>query len=117
MYIKLFAAGGIQYSELRIFSFNSHVYNLTRGFIAPTRAFNLQARAFNLATRAFSVLTRGFELVTLNSCFTFTQINHGAIQKVCHLHNGIFHSIHLCHIVNFTLSLPLCYSFTKNKII
>ena len=90
MYIKLFAAREIQYSKLRIFSFNSYVYNLTR-------AFNLQARAFNLATRAFSVLTRGFELVTLNSCFTFTQINHGAIQKVWHLHNGIFHPIHLCH--------------------
>ena len=65
MYIKLFAAREIQYSKLRIFSFNSYVYNLTRGFIASTRAFNLPTRAFNLATRAFSVLTRGFELVTL----------------------------------------------------
>ena len=95
---------------------NSEFFLLTRGFIASTRAFNLQARAFHLATRAFSVLTRGFELVILNSCFTFTQINHGAIQKVCHLHKGSFHSIHLCHTVNFTLSLPLCYSFTKKKI-
>ena len=57
--------------ELGIFSFNSYVYYLTRGFIASTRAFNLitrafnpPARAFNLATRAFSLLTRGFELVT-----------------------------------------------------
>ena len=25
------------------------------------------------------------------------QITHGDIQKVCHLHNDTFHSIHLCH--------------------
>ena len=57
--------------ELGIFSFNSYVYYLTRGFIASTRvfnlltrAFNLPTRAFNLAARAFSLLTRGFELVT-----------------------------------------------------
>ena len=50
--------------ELGIFSFNSYVYYLTRGFIASTRAFNLLTRAFNLPTRAFSLLTRGFELVT-----------------------------------------------------
>ena len=57
--------------ELGIFSFNSYVYYLTRGFIASTRAFNLltrafnlPTRAFNLATRAFSFLTSGFELVT-----------------------------------------------------
>ena len=61
----------IQYFELGIFSFNSHLCYLTRGFIASTRAFNLLTRAFNLptrsfnlATRAFSLLTRGFELVT-----------------------------------------------------
>ena len=78
MKIKLFVAREIQYFELGIFSFNSYVYYLTRGFIASTRAFSLPTRAFNLATRAFSVLTRefelvtrGFELVTRNSCFTF----------------------------------------------
>ena len=56
---------------LRIFSFNSYVFYLTRGFIASTRAFsfltrdfNLPTRAFNLATRDFSLLTHGFELVT-----------------------------------------------------
>ena len=78
MKIKLFVAHEIQYFELGIFSFNSYVYYLTRGFIASTRAFNLPTRAFNLptrafrlpnrafnlATRAFSVLTREFELVT-----------------------------------------------------
>ena len=64
MKIKLFVAREIQYFEIGIFSFNSYVYYLTRGFIASTRAFNL-------ATRAFSLLTRGFELVTRNSCFTF----------------------------------------------
>ena len=95
MKIKLFVAREIQYFELGIFSFNSYVYYLTRGFIAstrafnlltrafnlPTRAFNLPTRAFNLATRAFSLLTRrfelvtrGFELVTRNSCVTFSLI-------------------------------------------
>ena len=64
MKIKLFVAREIQYFELGIFSFNSYVYYLTRGFIASTRAFNLLTRAFNLATRAFSLLTREFELVT-----------------------------------------------------
>ena len=69
--IKIFVAREIQYFEIGIFSFNSYVYYLTRGFIAPTQAFNLLARAFNLATRAFdlatrsfSLLIRGFELVT-----------------------------------------------------
>ena len=95
MKIKLFAAGKIQYFELGMFSFNSYVYYLTRGFIASTRAFSLPTRVFNLATRSFSVLTRefelvtrefelvtcgfelvtrGFELVTHNSCFTFPRI-------------------------------------------
>ena len=64
MKIKPFVAREIQYFELRIFSFNSYVYYLTRGFIASTRAFLLPTRAFNLATRAFSVLTGEFELVT-----------------------------------------------------
>ena len=78
MKIKIFVAREIQYFEIGIFSFNSYVYYLTRGFIAstrafnlltrafnlPTRTFNLATRAFNLATRTFSLLTRGFELVT-----------------------------------------------------
>ena len=82
---KIFVAREIQYFEIGIFSFNSYVYYLTRGFIALTRAFNLLTRAFNLPTCAFSPLTRelelvtpGFELVTRgfvpvtrNSCFTF----------------------------------------------
>ena len=80
MKIKLFIACQIQYLEFGIFSFNSYVYNLTRGFIAsarvfnlPTRAFNHPTRAFNFATCAFSLLTRGFELITRSSCFTFAQ--------------------------------------------
>ena len=71
MKIKLFVTREIQYFELGIFSFNSYIYDLTRGYIASTRAFNLltrafslPTRAFNLATPAFSILTRGFELVT-----------------------------------------------------
>ena len=85
MKIKLFVAREIQYFELGIFSFNSYVCYLTRGFIAstrafnlltrafnlPTRAFSLPTRAFNLASRAFSVLTREFELVTRNLWLVF----------------------------------------------
>ena len=69
MKIKFFVVCEI---ELGIFSFKSHVYYLTRGFIAsnpafnlPTRAFNSATRAFDLATRAFSLLNRKFEVVTL----------------------------------------------------
>ena len=37
------------------------------------------------------------------------QISHRVIQKSCHLHDRIFHSIpfHLCHFVNVTLSVPI----------
>ena len=64
MKIKLFVTCEIQYFVLGIFSFNSYVYCLNRGFIASTCAFNLLTRAFNHATRAFKLPTRGFELVT-----------------------------------------------------
>ena len=64
MKIKIFVAREIQYFEIGIFSFNSYVYYLTRGFIASTRAFNLPTRAFSLLTRGFELVTRGFELVT-----------------------------------------------------
>ena len=43
------------------------------------------------------------------------QIKHGAIQRVCHLHNSIYHPIQLSHFVNFTLSLPLSYSLNLTK--
>ena len=65
MKIKIFVACEIQYFEIGMSSFNSYVYYLTRGFIAPTRAFNLLTRDFNLPTCAFSVLIDGFELATL----------------------------------------------------
>ena len=55
MKIKFFVAREIQYFEIGIFSFNSYVYYLTRGFIAPTRAFNLLTCAFNLPTRSFNL--------------------------------------------------------------
>ena len=92
MKIKLFVAREIQYFELGIFSFNSYIYYLTRGFSALSRAFNLLTRAFSiltckfelvtctfelvtrkfeLLTRGFELVTRGFELVTRNSCFPF----------------------------------------------
>ena len=64
MKIKTFVAGEIQYFEIRIFSFNSYVYYLTRCFIVSTRAFNLLTRAFNLSTRAFNPLARAFNLPT-----------------------------------------------------
>ena len=63
MKIQLLVAREIEYFELEIFSFNSYVYHLTRGFIASIHAFNLPTCAFNLATSAFSLLTRGCELV------------------------------------------------------
>ena len=102
MKIKSFVAREIQYFKIRIFSFNSYVYYLARGFTASTRAFNFLTRAFNLVTRAFSLLTGGFELVTpgfelvtrklelvtrgfehvtRNSCFTFPPISHIFIAK------------------------------------
>ena len=62
MKIKIFVAREIQYFELGIFSFNSYVCYLTRGFIASTRAFNLLTCAFSLPTRAFNLVTRDFNL-------------------------------------------------------
>ena len=72
MKIKLFVAREIQYFELGIFSFNSCVYYLTRGFIASSRAFKLLlncllTRVFSLLIRGFELVTCGFELVTRNS--------------------------------------------------
>ena len=45
------------------------------------------------------------------------QINHGAIQNVCHLHNDNF-SFHspVSHFVNFTPLPTLCYSLTNYRI-
>ena len=62
---KVFVAREIQYFELGIFSFNSYVYFLTRGFITSSHAFNLLTRAFNLRNYAFSLPTRAFNLATL----------------------------------------------------
>ena len=64
MKIKLSVAREIQYFELGIFSFNSYVYYLSRGFIASTRAFNLLTPGFNLPTRAFNLPTRAFNHAT-----------------------------------------------------
>ena len=81
MKIKLFVAREIQNFELRVFSFNSYVSYLTRGFISWTGAFNLLTCAFSLLTRGFELLicgfelvTRGFELATRNSCFIFPPV-------------------------------------------
>ena len=62
--IKIFVICEIPYFELRIFSFNSYVYYLSRGFISSTCAFNLLIRSFNLPTRAFNLPTRAFSHAT-----------------------------------------------------
>ena len=64
--LKPFVTLKISRFELRIFSFNSYVYYLIRGFIASTHAFNLPTRAFNFPDRAFILLTRAFNLLTLS---------------------------------------------------
>ena len=83
MEIKLFVTCEIQYFEIGIFSFNSYVYYLSRGFIVSARAFNLLTRVFNLPTRAFNhetrafrLPTRGFELVTRVLLFTLLSANY-----------------------------------------
>ena len=121
MKIRIFVAREIQYFEIGIFSFNSYVYYLTRGFIASTRAFNLltrafnlPTRAFNLATRAFSLLTRGFELVTRrfelvtrelelatrgfelvtrNSCFTFSLLHKYQFYLIVNAQSQTMHLV------------------------
>ena len=110
--------------EFGIFSSNSYVYYLTRGFIASTRAFNLPTHTFNLVTRTFSLLTPrfelasrrfelvacvfelvtrefelatpGFELVTRNSCFTFPQKIH--VQSIKFNELQSFNFFHFCSI-------------------
>ena len=42
-------------------------------------------------------LLRSHFLSICNNMTVKQHINHGAIQKVYHLHNSIFHSINLCH--------------------
>ena len=71
MKIKLFVTCEIQYFEIGIFSFNSYVYYLSRGFILSARAsnhatcaFSLPTCGFELVTHEFELETRGFELVT-----------------------------------------------------
>ena len=56
-------------------------------------------------------LLKSHFLSICNNMIVKQHINHGAIQKVCHLHNGICPSVNLYHtFLNFTLSPPLCYS-------
>ena len=91
--------------ELGIFSFNTYVYYLTRGFIVSSGAFNLLTRAFNLptrafyhTTRAFSLLTRGFEFVTRGFALVtpgFKLVTRGFELVTCVL---LFDSNHLAFI-------------------
>ena len=53
-------------------------------------------------------LLRSHFLSVYNNMTIKQQINHGAIQKVCHLHNGIFHYINLCHTLTILLYLLSC---------
>ena len=42
------------------------------------------------------------------------QINHGDIKKVCHLHNDIFHSIHLVTLCQFyPITSPVLLKVSK----
>ena len=82
MKTKLFLALEIEYFGLRIFSLNSYVYYVTRGFVASTRAFYLLTPAFNFATRAFSLLNCGFEPVTHTQ---FVLLKLGVASKNCFL--------------------------------
>ena len=118
MKIKLFVAREIQYFELGIFSFNSYVYYLTRGFIASTRAFNLLTRAFNLATRAFSLLTRGYELVTRG----FELITRGfeLVTRVLLSTFVLFSDVAVTFPCHSNLFLPKIYNFSlvlSNKVL
>ena len=53
-------------------------------------------------------LSRSHFLSICNDMTVKQHINHGAIQKVCHLHNGIFHSINLCYTFSILLYHLLC---------
>ena len=69
MKIKLFVAREIQYFELGIFSFNSYVYYLTRGFLASTRALISQLLRLisQLVLLVSQLVLLVFWLVNLNS--------------------------------------------------
>ena len=100
MKIILFVAREIQYFELEIFSFNSHVCYLTRGFIASNRAFNLPTRAFNLATCAFSLRNRRFELVTLG--FELTTRRFELVTRIHELVTRNSIKVYYVSIINYT---------------
>ena len=121
MKIKNFVAREIQYFEIEIFSFNSYVYYLTRGFIVPTRAFNLLSRAFNLANRSFSLLTRGFEPVTCGFEFITRELElvtrgFEIVTRVLLFHettslcNGFRKAVFKCFIkmYAFVFASPVC---------
>ena len=61
---KVFVARETCYFDQGIFTFDSNVYYLTRGFIGLTRVFDFPTCYFNSSTRAFSFITRAFEFVT-----------------------------------------------------
>ena len=69
MKIKLFVAREIQYFELGIFSFNSYVYYLTRGFLASARALISQLLRLisQLVLLVSQLVLLVFWLVNLNS--------------------------------------------------
>ena len=109
--IKLFVAREIQYFELGIFSFNSYVYYLTRGFIASTGAFNFLTRAFNLPTRPCTLLhpkyatdftvSSGFYTALLKSGNWMTKRSRRrcSIKKAVLKNFAIFTGKHLCRLI------------------
>ena len=62
----------ISLTQIGIFSFNSYVYYLSRGFIASTCAFNLLTCEFELATRGFELVTRNSKLMFYFSTLWFS---------------------------------------------
>ena len=49
-----------------------------------------------------------------NNMIIKQQINRGTVEKLCHLYNGIFPSIHLCHTLSiYSVTSPVL--FTENN--
>ena len=64
------------------------------------------AAKFLLRSRFLSI----FDNMTIKQ-----QINHGVIQKVCHLHNGFFHFINLCNTLSILIYHLPCVVEEKRR--
>ena len=72
-----------------------------------TSIYSIKTLKFFQTIRTSMVRLVKFLKFTISQYKIIWQENMGAIRKVRHLHNGIFHP--LPHFVNFALSPPLCY--------